>query len=63
MSVVQEAVVRLQIWLARATESAKGQGLVEYSLILAFVAILTLASLKYLQPRISTTLNSVSSNL
>jgi Flp pilus assembly pilin Flp len=37
----------------------KGQGLVEYSLILAFIALVVYISLKFLQPTISTSLNNV----
>jgi pilus assembly protein Flp/PilA len=56
MIVVREAIERL-----RKRES--GQGMVEYALILAFIAILVIVALKFLQPAISTTLNTVSNSL
>lgn len=43
--------------------SEEGQGMVEYALILAFVAILVIVALKFLQPAISNTLNTVSTSL
>ncbi len=60
---VQLATIRFQQWFARLLDTHKGQGLVEYALILALIAILVIVALKYLQPRISTTLNTVSSSL
>jgi Flp pilus assembly pilin Flp len=41
----------------------EGQGLVEYALILALIAVLVITALKYLQPTISSTLNRVSNTL
>ncbi len=43
--------------------SSDGQGMVEYALILAFIAILVIVALKFLQPAIATTLNRVSNSL
>ena len=43
--------------------SEEGQGMVEYALILAFIAILVIVALKFLQPGISSTLNTVSNSL
>jgi pilus assembly protein Flp/PilA len=48
--------------LARRKES-EGQGLVEYALIIAFVAIFVIVALKFLQPQISNTLNLVANGL
>ncbi len=56
MMVVQEAIARL-----RRREA--GQGMVEYALILAFIAILVIVALQFLQPAISSTLNTVSNSL
>ena len=42
---------------------AAGQGMVEYALILAFIAILVIVALKFLQPAVSGTLNTVAQNL
>jgi len=55
--------VLVQTWVARLRDSQRGQGLVEYSLILALIAIMTIVALRFLQPTISNTLNRVSSNL
>lgn len=41
----------------------EGQGLVEYSLILAFIMLVVWVSLKFLQPSISTSLNNVANAL
>jgi pilus assembly protein Flp/PilA len=56
MIVVREAISRLR-------ERETGQGMVEYALILAFIAILVIVALKFLQPAISQTLNQVSNSL
>ena len=52
-----------QIWLLRRLRREEGQGLVEYALILALIAILVIVALKFLQPQISNTLNNVSNAL
>ena len=52
-----------QIWLKKRLRREEGQGLVEYALILALIAILVIIALKFLQPQISNTLNNVSNNL
>ena len=39
-----------------------GQGLVEYAMILAFIAIVVVIALKFLQPNISSTLNQVTNS-
>ena len=50
--------------IARLRESRlKGQGMVEYSLILFFISILVIVSLQFLQPAISSTLNNVSNSI
>ncbi len=56
MIIVREAIQRLR-------NREEGQGMVEYALILAFVAILVIVALKFLQPAISGTLNTVSNSL
>ena len=58
-----KAVQRMQQYIAKRLTDEKGQGLVEYALILAFIAIVVVVSLKFLQPAISTQLNSVVPNL
>jgi pilus assembly protein Flp/PilA len=52
-----------QIWLKKRLKREEGQGLVEYALILALIAILVIVALKFLQPQISNTLNTVSNAL
>jgi pilus assembly protein Flp/PilA len=52
-----------QAWVKRHLKREEGQGLVEYALILALIAILVIVALKFLQPQISNTLNLVSNNL
>jgi pilus assembly protein Flp/PilA len=56
MIIVREALQRL-----RQRES--GQGMVEYALILAFIAILVIVALKFLQPAINNTLNTVANSM
>jgi pilus assembly protein Flp/PilA len=56
-------VLAAQEWIKRHLRREEGQGLVEYALILALIAILVIVALKFLQPTISTTLNNVSGNL
>jgi pilus assembly protein Flp/PilA len=56
--------VAAQTLVAQLRERAEeGQGMVEYALILAFIAILVIVALKFLQPAISNTLNNVSNSL
>ena len=50
-------------WMKHRLSRGRGQGLVEYALILALIAILVIVALHFLQPGISTTLNNVSNNL
>lgn len=57
--IVARALV-LQTWIKRHLRPEEGQGLVEYALILALIAVLVIVALKFLQPAISTTLNTVS---
>ena len=42
---------------------ARGQSLVEYSLILSIVGILAIVALQFLQPAISNTLNNVANSI
>ncbi len=67
---------RLASWLARpylavqnallrpfSFQRAQGQGLVEYALIIALVAVVVIAALVVLGPRIASIFNRVNSNL
>ncbi len=56
-------MLRVWLWVERRLRREEGQGLVEYALILALIAILVIVALKFLQPQISNTLNKVSNNL
>ena len=56
-------VVSVQGWIGRCLLDEDGQGLVEYALILAFVVIVVYFALRFLQPQISRTLNTVSNGL
>ena len=50
-------------WIRRRLRREEGQGLVEYALILALIALLVVVALKLLQPQISNTLNEVANGL
>jgi Flp pilus assembly pilin Flp len=43
--------------------SEEGQGMVEYALLMAFIALMCIVAMKYLQPHISKTLNNVANSL
>ena len=61
---VTKQIVTAQALVARLRARAdEGQGMVEYALILAFIAILVIVALKFLQPSISNTLNNVTNSL
>ena len=55
--------LELKAWIQRHLRREEGQGLVEYALILALIAILVIVALKFLQPSISNTLNNISANM
>lgn len=59
----QVGFMRLCCWFSRASDEQRGQGMVEYALILALIAVLVMVALKFLQPQISGTLNRVTTNL
>lgn len=63
---MNDLYIRLRELMAsklRKGKDEEGQGMVEYALILAFIAILVIVALKFLQPAISSTLNTVSNSL
>ena len=61
---VTKQIVAAQTLVAQLRARAEeGQGMVEYALILAFIAILVIVALKFLQPAISNTLNNVTNSL
>jgi len=55
--------LRLQCAANRMARSDDGQGLTEYALVLALVAVVAIASLKFLSGHINTELTSVASSL
>ena len=62
--IVTKVMIQAQTLMAKLRErNEEGQGMVEYALILAFIAILVIVALKFLQPAISTTLNNVALSL
>jgi Flp pilus assembly pilin Flp len=61
---VTKQIVAAQALVTKLRERAdEGQGMVEYALIMAFIALMCIMALKYLQPAISDTLNNVSNSL
>jgi pilus assembly protein Flp/PilA len=56
-------VIDLQNWLGRALRDEEGQGLAEYALILAFIAVVCIAALTLLGVSITSILNSVAGKL
>jgi pilus assembly protein Flp/PilA len=60
---IVELTLALRQWLERQRRREDGQGLVEYALILALIAVLVIVALKFLQPSISGTLNKISNTL
>ena len=61
--VIVARLMAAQEWVKRRLRREEGQGLVEYALILALIAILVIVALKFLQPQISNTLNNISNSL
>ena len=55
--------VRIQLALARALQPEDGQGLTEYALILALIAIVALTALKFLGGKVSTELSTVANSV
>jgi pilus assembly protein Flp/PilA len=53
---------RLYVWLS-VREDEEGQGMVEYGLIIALVAIVVIAALVILGPKIATIFNKASASL
>ena len=46
-----------------ATEESEGQGLVEYALIIAFIAVVVIVAMVFLQGKISTLFSKVGNSL
>ncbi len=55
--------INLKLAIARAMEEEEGQGLTEYALILALIAIVAIAALHFLGGGVQSALSSVASSL
>jgi pilus assembly protein Flp/PilA len=53
----------LQVALARAFDEEEGQGLTEYALILALIAIIAIAALTLLGGKVSSVLSTVANSV
>jgi pilus assembly protein Flp/PilA len=56
-------VVALTTWLSAVLRKEEGQGLAEYALILALIAVIAIAALVFLGTQISTILSSIGANI
>jgi pilus assembly protein Flp/PilA len=55
--------IRLQRALDRLEGSEEGQGLTEYALILALIAVVAIASLRFLGTKVTSEISSVATSL
>jgi pilus assembly protein Flp/PilA len=55
--------VNLQTWLSRVFDDEEGQGLTEYALILALIAIIAIAALTLLGTKVSNVLSTVANSI
>jgi pilus assembly protein Flp/PilA len=56
-------ITNLQVALARAFDDEEGQGLTEYALILALIAVIAIAALTLLGGKVSDVLSTVATSL
>ena len=61
MSTVKTVKLRQQ--LAEALEGEQGQGLVEYALVLLFIAVIAVAVIAFLGPGISNAISNIATSL
>jgi pilus assembly protein Flp/PilA len=54
-----QMIVGMQTWIARARDREEGQALVEYALILALIAVVSLVALEALGTGVSTQLQAI----
>ncbi len=54
---------KLQLVLARVLDDEDGQGLTEYALILALIAVIAIAALTFLGGKVTDVLNTIGSSL
>lgn len=59
---INDAIFRIYALWRQIRTGEVGQGMVEYALILGFIATLVIVSLRFLQPGISSSLNGVTNN-
>jgi pilus assembly protein Flp/PilA len=55
--------INLQLLVARVMDEEEGQGLTEYALILALIAVVAIAALTLLGGKVTQVLNSAASSL
>jgi len=55
--------INLKLAVARLLEEDEGQGLTEYALIIALIAIIAIAALHFLGSSVTSVLNTVGSSL
>ena len=60
---MSKLLTRLQLVFARATDEEEGQGLTEYALILALIAVVAIAALHFLGNGVKGELTSVATSL
>ena len=53
----------LTMWLVSQTHREDGQGLAEYALVLALIAVIAIAALIFLGTQVSTILSSLGANV
>lgn len=63
MTALNDTMLRGLIWLQKARSSEEGQGLVEYGLIVALIAVVCVTALTGLGNGVKTKLQSVSTTL
>ena len=63
MSIVDRALIEVMTLVSRMKDEERGQGMAEYGLILALVAVLCVAAFTSLKGAIVTTLTSVTTAL
>ena len=62
-SVEMLRLLTFQLWLGRLLSADRGQGLTEYALILALIAIVAIAALTLLGGKVSSVLDTVGRSL
>ena len=55
--------INLQLMFARAMDEEEGQGLTEYALILALIAVIAIAALTFLGGQVTKTLSTAANSL